>query len=453
MSLMVHNCNMKNAKLLIVDDDTAFQRQLHEKSGGMHDIEQVCSLGEFRELFRVGRYDLILLDIRLPRKREGLGLMRDIQALDPAQPVIIATAYADLETHLEALELGAIRYIDKTTCDIGQILTIIEEELEKGRLRRELRIARDVLLPDYIGISESATAVRAAIEEAGFRCPRLIIVCGEVGAGRWLVAERIRIRAEHRMNEVSHKVDGSSVNALDSLQTALSQGGFVIVTNGECLGDNHFAAFENAVAKIPQGRSTVCLILRGGDEGSDLTKFKKSDFPKTWIDVPPLSERIVDIPILAQSALQTRNQKSKPLIIDPQCWSLLQGQSWLGNIEELLSTVTIAAVRADAQKSEVILPEHFSQHKYADGSKNNSLFPFDYTRHCAWAEMQLIENLLAEEPMLIQNQAASCLGYKSLATLRRHVRDAFRICPELSSICPRTRKLFPTDTAKTGGNE
>ena len=84
---------MLKSKILVVDDDIKFANRVRDVLQGIYNIILCHSVKEFHKIFPMDRFALIILDMRLESKKEGLDLLREILRHDPLQAVIIATAY------------------------------------------------------------------------------------------------------------------------------------------------------------------------------------------------------------------------------------------------------------------------------------------------------------------------------------------------------------------------
>src|SRR3954451_3113635 len=101
---------MARLSILIVDDDLTFSSKLKAILDGIFDVTTCSTVAQFHRRFIVGKFDLIIMDVRLEKGREGLDLLREVLAQDAGQAVIVMTAYSDTESHADALQLGALTY-------------------------------------------------------------------------------------------------------------------------------------------------------------------------------------------------------------------------------------------------------------------------------------------------------------------------------------------------------
>src|SRR6476646_4900537 len=131
---------MANETILVIDDEQLIRRsiskrlalsgyQVLEAEDGKTAVER-ASLG----------VDLAILDYRLP-DLDGLTILKQIRQIDPDVLVILLTAYASVETAVEAMKLGAYHFMNKPF-DLDALAAMVEQALETTRLRREVRLLR-----------------------------------------------------------------------------------------------------------------------------------------------------------------------------------------------------------------------------------------------------------------------------------------------------------------------
>jgi two-component system response regulator GlrR len=118
-------------KLLIVDDDLSILRVLKmrlESEG--YQVEVASEIEEAKALAVRNEYELAILDLKLPGGN-GIDLMKSIHQVDPELPVIILTAYATIESAVEAMKAGAYKYLKKPF-NYRELLSQIKSGIEKS---------------------------------------------------------------------------------------------------------------------------------------------------------------------------------------------------------------------------------------------------------------------------------------------------------------------------------
>ncbi len=158
--------NNESTKILVVDDEQVL-RDLITKILTHHGYTvDVAEDGE-EAMKKAGqsKYDLLLLDIIMPRK-DGIQVLREIKEVQPDCSVILMTAYARLETAIEGIKLGADNYLLKPFDNLNTVVIDVEKSLEKQRLRREnkrllteLKLSNEELKTSYEKLMETYSEI------------------------------------------------------------------------------------------------------------------------------------------------------------------------------------------------------------------------------------------------------------------------------------------------------
>ena len=192
---------MLKDKLLVADDEQSMREflEIMFKKEGYHvslasNGEEVLKLTE-KEIF-----DLVLLDIRMPRL-DGISALKKIKALSPETIVIMITAYASADTAIKAMKEGAYDYITKPF-KVDEIKLIIKNALEKKNLQRENILLKQVVRDRYhfdniIGQSSKMTALYDLLEKVA-PTKTNILIAGESGTGKELVAKAIHYNSPRK---------------------------------------------------------------------------------------------------------------------------------------------------------------------------------------------------------------------------------------------------------------
>ena len=129
-------------RVLIIDDDESLRKVIGymlEEAG--YDVDRAASAEEGLRLVETRRPDLVLSDIKMP-KRDGIELLGDIKRIDASIPVVILTAFASVETAVEAMKRGATDYLTKPISRDDLTLTV-EKTLKLHRLEAENETLQD----------------------------------------------------------------------------------------------------------------------------------------------------------------------------------------------------------------------------------------------------------------------------------------------------------------------
>src|ERR671919_2299989 len=157
---------MPKATILVVDDEALIRWSLTERlhAEGYEVLEAETGKAALEKLPE--GVDLVLLDYKLP-DTDGVSVLRKIKEFDPDILVILLTAYATIETAVEAMKLGAYHFANKPF-NLDEVAAIVERALETTRLRREVRQLRDNEARPYslraiVGQSDAMDALRQLV--------------------------------------------------------------------------------------------------------------------------------------------------------------------------------------------------------------------------------------------------------------------------------------------------
>jgi len=469
---------MERATVLIVDDDAAYAAKLAGALEGVFRVETCHSEADFRERFARGRYELLIVDMRLEKDREGLALLREALAADPLQAAIVMTAYADLETYTGALEAGAMTYLDKAEFSPALIARTVEAIVEQARMRRRVSVLEERLLVaeplEIIGASPAIRRVREDLRRAAETdAPALLI--GGPGAGKELVARNI-----HHLNR--RRSDGPFLRAVcrrggrNDLTTALfgpvqtldkrgatgsrgwieeARGGALFLDGVDGLDEAAWAEvkalLETRRCKHPvSGRKVEAdaqLIVsawpgsrRGETEPNAATKAIR-------IVLPDLREHLEDVALLAQYVLQGlyRDGRTSVRALRGAALTALERMPWPGNIRELQSAIAYAAIRADAAGKREIGPEHLpASAEVMGGWVAGVPHGGDYQQNLARAELALVEAAIETYGPTTKTDLARRLGYNDRFVFSRRIRKCLTANPGLKDEHPKTTEMMGT---------
>ena len=143
--------------------------------------------------------DLVLLDYKLP-DTDGVSVLRKIKEFDQDILVIMLTAFASVETAVEAMKLGAYHFANKPF-NLDEVVATVERALETTRLRREVRqyrtnAARPYSLQSIVGTSPLLTALRTLVARVATSPASTVLLTGESGTGKDLVAKVIHYTSD-----------------------------------------------------------------------------------------------------------------------------------------------------------------------------------------------------------------------------------------------------------------
>ncbi len=371
-------------KILVVDDDDAHRTMLKTLIGGWgYEISQANDGSVAVELVAKQPYDLILMDIRM-LKVSGLEALEQIKRINPAIPVIIMTAYSSIDTAVEAIKKGAYDYLTKPL-DFDRLKLIMERAMEHVSLKAEnlklkfeidSRFDRQQIIgngPAMTGLLETVSQV--APSEA------TVLVTGESGTGKELIAGAIHFNSPRRTGPfVKINCAAISENLLESEMFGHEKGAFTGADRrreGRFVQADKGSLFLDEVSEMPIGMQVKLLrvlqereLTRVGGEAVITVDVRviaatnrnleemvaAGDFRQDLyyrlnvveLNVPPLSHRREDIPLLAQVFIENFSQKNNKEIkgFTPQAMDVLVRYNWPGNVRELMNAVERAVVLA-----------------------------------------------------------------------------------------------------------
>ena len=179
--------------ILAVDDDPQMQFFLKEALQQNYEVTVAGSAEDALAAIRGSRFDLILMDVRLPGM-SGLDALHEVQKLDYRTPIIVMTAHGTRDTALEAVRMVAYDYFTKPF-KLDEMEIVIRRALEKKRLIGEVERLRERLASAgrrgrLLGSSRAMQEVLRLIDRVG-PTDSTVLILGESGTGKELIAEAI----------------------------------------------------------------------------------------------------------------------------------------------------------------------------------------------------------------------------------------------------------------------
>ena len=373
------------ARILIVDDEEIIRESLYyilEKEG--HEVETAKDGLEALQKIEKQPFDIVITDLEMPEVK-GIELLEKVQQLTPEAFVLIITAYASIETAVAALRKGASDYIIKPL-EFDDILFRINRLLEHRKLERENKLLRQELHHTYdfeqiVGKSPAMKKIFSTVEKVA-KTDGTVLITGKSGTGKELIARAIHYNSKRKDNHFVAINTGAIVeNLFESELFGHKRGSFTGATSdkeGLFKTASGGSIYLDEISEIPFHLQVKLLraieqreIIPVGTNhpvkvdiriiastNRDLKKeVEKGKFREDLyyrlnvveINLPPLSERKEDIPLLAQHFLEKyRVQMNKHIKgIDNKVIQTFLHYNWKGEVRELENIMERAVIFAE----------------------------------------------------------------------------------------------------------
>jgi DNA-binding NtrC family response regulator len=359
--------------LLVADDDLVARDllvEVLEREG--YRVRAAAGGEECLRLAAEEPFDLALVDLRMP-DLDGLAVLKRLAALQPELPVLILTAFATIDTAIEAIGAGACDYLSKPF-RMDEIRLVVRRTLAAQQIIREHRDYRQELrdryrMENFVGQSPDVVAIYKLVARVA-RLDTTVLITGETGTGKELVARAIHY-ASHRSERAFVVVDCTALpetlfeselfgheRGAFTGATAARRGLFETASGGTCLLDEIGELSPTLQAKLLRVLQERNLRRLGGNDliPVDLRiiaatnrklkklveegRFREDLYYRlhvVTIAVPPLRERTDDIPLLVRHFLEkyARAAERPVPLVSPETMALLTAYAWPGNVREL----------------------------------------------------------------------------------------------------------------------
>jgi DNA-binding NtrC family response regulator len=377
--------------ILIVDDEASVRDSLYQwfKADGYR-VDTADEATSALKKLQDNPWDIILLDIKMPGM-DGIELQNRIKQIDKNIVTIIITAYASVDTAIQALKDGAFDYVTKPV-DPDDLSRLIRNAIEKRRLVTENIQLRqqieELLLPDeVVGESPAMKRVMEMVNTVA-KTDSTVMILGESGTGKELIARAIHSRSSRRYFPIITINCGAYPEGLlESELFGHEKGAFTgamyrrkgkleMADKGTLFLDEIGNISEKMQMDLLRVIETKNFTRLGGDKAidvdfrvisatnKDLEKaIKEGSFREDLyyrlnvfsILLPPLRERKTDIPLIAKYFLSKYAQSMNKNVVDfsAQAMEMFIGYDWPGNIREVRNVVERAMVVAQGPQIRV----------------------------------------------------------------------------------------------------
>jgi len=381
----------KQGTILVAEDKVSMAEMLSETLGAEgYDVMVAHTGAQAMKMIRESKIDLVLTDLRMPRKN-GIEVLRTARAENPPIPVILMTAFGSIETAVEAMRYGAYDFVTKPF-DTGHLLIKISQALESQRLNTEYMLLKEEFssklgFPRILGRSPAMVEAAAKVQKVA-PTRTTVLLQGESGTGKELFARAIHQmspRSEHPFVAVNcAAIPG---NLLESELFGHEKGAFTGADQrrvGKFELANRGTLFLDEIGELDLGLQAKLLrVLQEGEvervggtypipvdvrvlaasnrdlqKASEEGEFREDLFYRLNvlpIRVPPLRERKEDIPLLVEHFV---NKYGKELgcpgrKVGREVLRVLEAHPWKGNVRELENTIERAMILCDGNEIRV----------------------------------------------------------------------------------------------------
>lgn len=368
--------------ILIVDDEPNYRLILSEiaKEEG-YEVLTAESAEKAMPIVRATDLDLVITDMRMPGM-DGMEFLKEIKIFDPELPVIMITAFGEVEKAVKAMQTGAFNYLTKPFNNEELVVSIQKAVAHYGLVKENLRLKDEVSnrynFANMIGKDEKMHHLFNLIEKIA-PTTASVLITGESGTGKELVAKAIHFNSPRRESPlIALNCAGLPEHLLESElfghekgaftgAVALRKGRFEVADTGSIFLDEIGEMPLNLQAKILRvlqektlerlgSTKTISVDVRiiaatnkNLKEEINNGNFREDLYYRLNVmnlHMPPLRERLSDIPLLAAHFINKfAKQLSKPdLHIANNALRILERMPWEGNVRELENTIERAAI-------------------------------------------------------------------------------------------------------------
>jgi two-component system NtrC family response regulator len=368
---------MLSASILVVDDDpnSLFGICQILKDEGY----QVVPAGNGKdalEKLRANSINMVITDERMP-DLTGMEVLSEIKKMDPGIPVIMITAYGSVSMAVDALKKGAFYFFEKPIFNnLEQFFAIIRQALKTQEMERELdhlrkEVSEKYSFPNIIGNHSRMQEIFELVGKVA-RTDQTILIQGESGTGKDLIAKTIHYNSQRKdrplvtvhcgaltdtllTSELFGHTKGAFTGAIkDKIgRFQMADGGTLVLDEiGEVplhlqktlLRVIEYKEFERVGDSRPMKVDVRILSSTNRNLKEEVAKgnFREDLYYRLSIvpiTVPPLRERVSDIPLLVNHFLRQFQGEKKPIRIEPEVVEHLKSRRWSGNIRELANVI------------------------------------------------------------------------------------------------------------------
>ena len=379
---MAKESSNANVRILVVDDEFSVRHSLtawFEDEG--YTVDVASSGKEALAKLAESQWDIFFLDLKMPGM-SGLELQKKIKEIQPDSTIIIITAFASVESAVEAMQSGAYDYLSKPF-DPDYLGLMVRNIIERKKLKEEAASLKKTLdgvytskeiIGESAGIKKLMEDIRT-VADAG----STVLIRGESGTGKELVARAIHANSKRRYAPIvtincgalpesilESELFGHEKGAFTGAQYA-RKGKFEMADGGTIFLDeigNISPKIQMELLRVLEEKKffrlggskeikadfrTIAATNKDLEAAMETGEFRNDLFYRLnvfVIEIPPLRERRSDIPLLAQHFFKVfTSQMNKPISrIKADAMKVLVDYDWPGNVRELENAIERAVV-------------------------------------------------------------------------------------------------------------
>ena len=445
-------------KIIVLEDDLVVRKSLEQQLRyRRYDVASATTIAEAQELLTRDNFDLMIVDVRLPHG-SGTDLLKQIQSRPSRPLVVMISGFGTVDLAVECMSNGAFTFLTKPFSPEQLTVTLkkAEEHTQLVKVSQFLSHGEDEDIGyELLGQTSEIDQLRALIRKVA-RTQATVLIQGESGTGKELVA-RALYRQSPRTSAPFIKLNCAAVpeNLIESeffghekgaFTGALNkrEGRFELAHGGTILLDEISEISPQVQAKLLRvlqerefervggNRSikvdvrVIATTNRNLQESVDKKEFREDLFFRlnvVPIIVPPLRNRMGDVPLLAEQFRQryARKHGVEVLGISQACMSALKRHSWPGNVRELQNVIERAVILCS--EGGVLEPAHLGLTEKPAGPAGMPPSTADSGAFLTMAEMEKLHVLAAlERSKGNRTQAAKMLDI-SIRTLRNKLHE------------------------------
>lgn len=375
------------SRILVIDDERAIRNSLKEiLEYENHEVELAEDGPSGIKMVESGSFDVVLCDIKMPQM-DGIEVLESLQESNPEIPVIMISGHGNIDTAVEAIKKGAFDFIEKPL-DLNRILITIRNATDKNVLIKETKTLKKKVNKtfDIVGESAPIIKVKEMIDRVAPTDAR-VLVTGPNGTGKELVARWLHEKSNRaHMPFVAVNCAAIPSELIESELFGHEKGAFTSAIkqrNGKFeqahegtlfldeIGDMSLSAQSKVLRALQENKITrvgsdkdinvnvrvIAATNKNLQKEIDAGNFREDLFHRLSviiIQVPSLSERIDDIPILANHFIEQVCDEYgiPPKEISQGAIKALQGFGWTGNIREFRNVIERLIILSDKEITE-----------------------------------------------------------------------------------------------------